>query len=319
MLSRVAVVGAGGHVGRHIISELKKTGKHTITALTRTDSTSTLPDGIGIAHVDYNDPTSLVAALQGQEILIITLSVTSPPDTQAKLVDAAIAAKVQWVLPNDWGIDADHPGLLEDIVICRPKLEFRKWLDTKDISYISSVTGFWYEWSLAAPEAFGFNILGKSATIFDDGNIKITTSTWPQVGRYVASLLSLPVSHPDPAVPSLSHFKNRVVYTSSFTISQNDMFESLLRVTGSSRADWKIVTESSQERYRAGTEAMLKGEYYPGFARHLYTRNFFPDGAGEFEYRKGTINAALGLPKEDLDEATKAAVARAVELQGKPF
>lgn len=39
---------------------------------------------------------------------------------------------------------------------------------------------------------------------------------------------------------------------------------------------------------------------------------FFPDGSGDFEGGKGTQNALLGLLEEDIDEATKVAIQRAV-------
>jgi hypothetical protein len=42
-----------------------------------------------------------------------------------------------------------------------------------------------------------------------------------------------------------------------------------------------------------------------------YTRVFYPDGAGNFEDSKGTQNVLLGLPEEDIDEATKIAIQRA--------
>jgi hypothetical protein len=42
-----------------------------------------------------------------------------------------------------------------------------------------------------------------------------------------------------------------------------------------------------------------------------YSRVFYPDGSGDFESSKGTSNAVLGLPEEDIDEATKIAVERA--------
>ena len=43
----------------------------------------------------------------------------------------------------------------------------------------------------------------------------------------------------------------------------------------------------------------------------MYTRVFFPDGSGDFESNKGTLNAVLNLPVEDLDEATGRAIERA--------
>lgn len=48
-------------------------------------------------------------------------------------------------------------------------------------SYISISTGFWYEWSLAMPAAFGIDFANRAVTFFDEGDTKICTSTWPQV------------------------------------------------------------------------------------------------------------------------------------------
>ncbi|KAL5372675.1 hypothetical protein DPSP01_013336 [Paraphaeosphaeria sporulosa] len=65
---------ADGNVGRFITSALLKTGKHTITAITRTDSQSKLPDNVTIAKDDYSNHTSLVSALKCHDALVITPS-----------------------------------------------------------------------------------------------------------------------------------------------------------------------------------------------------------------------------------------------------
>jgi len=82
-------------------TELLKTGRHTVTAITRHDSTAALPPGIKTTKVNYDDPATLVAALQGQDALIITMNTQAPPDTQSKLLRAAAEAGVPWVLPNE--------------------------------------------------------------------------------------------------------------------------------------------------------------------------------------------------------------------------
>ena len=170
--------------------------------------------------------------------------------------------------------------------------------------------GFWYEWSLAIPAAYGIDLAKHDAVLFDEGENKISTSTWPQVGRAVASLLSLPIkAEGDDKDRCLERYRNGHVYVNSFTVSQKDMLESALRVTGTKIEDWKITKEPSGERYKAGLEAMKGGDRM-GFARQMYTRVFFPDDSGNFEKRKGTANELLGLPKEDIDEATKAAIER---------
>jgi hypothetical protein len=48
-------------------------------------------------------------------------------------------------------------------------------------SYIAVWTGFWYEWSLAIPAAFGIDLMNKKATFYDEGETKNFVSTWPQV------------------------------------------------------------------------------------------------------------------------------------------
>jgi hypothetical protein len=42
----------------------------------------------------------------------------------------------------------------------------------------------------------------------------------------------------------------------------------------------------------------------------MYTRVFYPDGCGDFEHNKGTLNKVLDLPHEDIDEAIKVAIER---------
>jgi hypothetical protein len=152
------------------------------------------------------------------------------------------------------------------------------------------------------PSAFGFDLDNRIATLFDDGETPISVSTWPQIGRAVAALLSLPLD-------KLEAYRNKQVYINSFTITQKEMLASLQRVTGTSESDWTITKQSVTERYSQGQVELGKGDRV-GFVKMMYSRIFFPDGNGNFEKRRGLANAALGLPKEDLDEATKRATDR---------
>ena len=131
-----------------------------------------------------------------------------------------------------------------------------------------------------------------------------------QVGRAVAALLSLPIASTGAGKATcLEDFANKVIYMSSFTVSQKDMFASVLRVTDTSVSDWSITEEPARERYATGMKQIQAGEK-EGFAKMLYTRVFYDDGVGDVERSRGTVNAALGLPEEDIDEATKVAIER---------
>ena len=290
---------------------LLESGRFNITAITRPESTSELPPSIKVAKASNDDHDALVSALRGQDILLITLSVTAPPDTESKLIRAAAGAGVPWVMPNHWGCD-----ILEDVAKDVPGFG-KVGQAHRDIaaagvsSFLSLATGFWYEWSLAIPPSFGFDFPSKSATFFDDGETAISISTWPQVGRAVTALLSLPIKPQDENTERcLEHFKNQIVYVNSFTISQKDMFESVLRVTGDKPEDWTINKEPARERYASAMEALQSGDRM-AYVRMMYTRLFYDDGCGDFEARRGVSNEILELPKEDLDEATARAIERA--------
>ncbi|KAF1818253.1 NAD(P)-binding protein [Dissoconium aciculare CBS 342.82] len=302
-LKNVAIVGAGGNSGKFMAEALVAGGKHTVTAITRHESKSPIPSGVQVAKVDYDDHESLVAALKGQDALIITLGVTAPHDQQRRLLRAAAEAKVPWVLPNEWSPDTEDEGVVRDVraFTDRPKIREEIAAEGK-LAYISVTTGFWYEWSVPIPSAFGFDIDNRTATLFDEGETPISVSTWPQIGRAVAALLSLPSD-------KLEAYRNKQVYINSFTITQKEMLASLQRVTGTSESDWTIIKQSVTERYSQGQVELGKGDRV-GFVKMMYSRIFFPDGNGNFEKRRGLANAALGLPKEDLDEATKRATDR---------
>ncbi|KAF4618135.1 hypothetical protein G7Y89_g14973 [Cudoniella acicularis] len=245
-IKNIAIVGAGGNLGSHIIASLLAKGEHTITILTRPESTSVFPTGITIKNIDYSSHSSLVSALHGQDALIITMAVAAPPDQEASLITAAAEAGVKWIMPNEWGQDFSNPALVKELLFLGPRLEkTRKLIEDLGVSSWLLVTcGFWYEYSLAGTEwRYGFDFKERTVTFYSDGMQKINTSTWPQIGRAAASLLSfkiLPDDEDDTSEAILSRFKNKRCYMSSFLISQKDMWESVMRVTGTGESDWKI-------------------------------------------------------------------------------
>ncbi|KAE8141499.1 hypothetical protein BDV38DRAFT_296179 [Aspergillus pseudotamarii] len=307
-IRRVAVIGAGGTVGKPIAQELLTTGKHTVTALTRTGSQSTLPEGIQTVPVDYDNEASLLSALQGQDALIITLPVTVAPDTQSQLIQAAAKAGVKYVMPNVWGCDLMNDALVNSgLGWERLRRAFDEIEKTGVSSWVSLICGFWYEHSVSlGPPTFGFSFAEKKMVLFDDGETKINVSTPAQCGRAVARLLSLKVFPEDENDQSvtLSRWLNKPVYISSFRIAQKEMFESWKRVTGEKDGAWTVAYESSRERYETGLERMKNGDH-GGFLQAMYSRVLFPNGDGDYESKYALANESLGLPQEDLDEHTR--------------
>lgn len=282
-----------------------------------------MPEGIQIARVDYasDDDTVLVEVLRGQQVLLITMNVMAPPDTMIKLIRAAAKAGVPYIEPNWYGHDAANDSLCDDSLLTPNRDRVIAEITRLGVSsYLFLVCNFWYEFSLGGgPDRFGFDFHKRSLTIYDGGDVSINTSTWPQTCRAIAKLLSLkelPDDENDQS-PTLSQFRNRSVYVSSFRLTQREMFESVKRVTKTTDADWTITQESVAQRFKEGQEGM-KVHNWNVFTKMLYSRMFFANGDGDYESRRGLDNKLLGLPVEDLDEATAEGI-RMAENNEVPF
>ncbi|KAL3459326.1 hypothetical protein BJX64DRAFT_301422 [Aspergillus heterothallicus] len=312
-IERVAIVGAGGSIGKHLTAALVATGKFTITAITRPGSTNPIPAGVQTARIDYTNTdddgnAALVSALRNQQALIITMNVFAPRDTILTLLRAAAKAGVPYILPNWYGHDAANDSLCEDSMLRENRDRIISEITNLGVSaYLFLVCGFWYEFSLGGgPDRFGFDFAKRTFLRFDAGDVAINTTTWPQCGRAVAGLLSLKMLPEDEAdkEPTLARFANGSVNVSSFRVTQNEMFESVKRVTGTGDGDWVISQGSVQDRFREGQEG-LKVQNWAAFPKMLYSRMFFANGGGDYESTRGLDNDVLGLPVEDLDEATR--------------
>ena len=286
-----------------------KTGKHTVTALTRQDSKASLPENVHVIKVNYDDESSIINALKGQQFLVITLAAgTTAKDVSGRIMTTAKKAGVHYIMPNAYGYpvegDLNKPrqGDIYGEMVRHQILEAQ----SGPTSSIALACGFWYEFSLAMGERlFGFTLKDRKVTFFDDGKRKISVSTWSQCGRALAALLSLPRSGQS---NSLTDFKNKNVIVYSFSISQRDMLDSLNRVLGTTDTDWTITYESSAKRIQEGHEELAKGVFI-GFVKVLYGEIFLPsNNVSDYATTLSTSNSVLDLPKEDLDEATKRAV-----------
>ncbi|KAF2649190.1 NAD(P)-binding protein [Lophiostoma macrostomum CBS 122681] len=303
-LQKIAIVGASGRFGTNITEDLIKSGKHTITALTRLDSTSKEPEGVNVVRVDYADHAGLVSALRGQQMLIITLSGMTPPEVHSGIVKAAIEAGVPYIMPNAYGFDYTNKTLIEGEMYSKGVVKLINEIRELGGSHLVLCCGFWFEWSITAGlEWYGFDIKNRKVVFFDDGKTKINTTTWKTCGKAIAALLALPEKAENGQGPAVEQWVNKPLFVSSFHVSQRDMLDSLNRVLGTTDKDWDISYEPTEKRVADGFKEMQGGDM-KGFAKSMYSRIFYPDGSGEYE-SKGLANETLGLPKEDIDEAMK--------------
>lgn len=315
-------------MGGYFTKWLLQGGKHTVTALTRQDSQAQFPAGVHVARYTPDDPASLERALHNQQFLVITLpsgGISADAAAQAHalhlaLVRAAAAAGVPYVMPNAYGPDPLNEAMMRQVLIGDAFGQVKAEVERLGVSkWVVLATGFWYEWSLVGDGAhrFGCDFAARTMTFFDDGAEKITTTTWDQCGRALAAYLSLPMlPHDDDddkakadasstSTPTVDTWANRAIYIKSFRVSQQDLFASAQRVTGTTAADWSVTHVASQARVAAAQHKLqTPATQFEGFSELLYTRIFFPTGEGDHA-RRGLANAALGLPEEDMDAATE--------------
>jgi uncharacterized protein YbjT (DUF2867 family) len=289
-------------MGSHILqSLLSRPTKHSITILSRPESSSPFPSSVKVLKVDYTSASSITTALQNIDFLIITLPATASPDLHPRIVQAAAAAGVKYIMPNYFGYALSDPSSPRTPDPILDAFE-RSVNDVRNagVTFIALACGFWYEWSLGIGQNwYGFDIKARKVTFYDDGLKKINTSTWGLCGDAVAAILD----------GDLDQWANKAVHVSSFLVSQRDMLDSLHRVLGTSDADWEIEYQGSEERVKEAMSELQAGNRM-GFPKALYAKTFFADGRGDFETKYGLDNGKLGLKGEELDEATR----RTVEL-----
>jgi hypothetical protein len=275
---------------------------------------------VEVARVDYDDELSLIDALRGQQVLLICMSFFAPPGSQDKIIAAAAKAGVPYIMPNAWSCDISDKKLIEEACLGNVLEGIKAVEDAGVSSWITMCPSFWYEYSLAlGPGWYGFDIPNKKVTFFGDGKVRINSSTWDQCGRAIAKFLSLKELPDDDndTSPTVSQWKNKPLYISSFLVSQRDMLDSLNRVQGTTDADWTIEHEDCEDRYARGKKMLAAGDI-SGFSIALYTRVFYPNGGGNFEEKQTLANEILQLPQEELDESTRKAITM-TENEWNPF
>ena len=146
-IKNVAIVGGSGRIGTAILNALLATNCFNITAISRANSKPTFPSTVTVKKGHYSNSDFLVSVLQGQDAFIYVLGIGTPYETAMALADAAIAAKVPWVLPNEYGSDNLHPlmGGGQGFVV-RDKVDGFEKLQNSDCNVVAYVNGCWYDY-----------------------------------------------------------------------------------------------------------------------------------------------------------------------------
>ncbi|PQE21153.1 isoflavone reductase family protein [Rutstroemia sp. NJR-2017a BVV2] len=252
-----------------------------------------------IKEVDYDLPESLKAALTGIDALIIVLNIGSIPDTEYKLIEAAAATGVKWILPTEFGGDSGNEEI-RALPISAVKIGVRERIEELGMKWAGLTSGPWLDWSLKAG-AFQIDVPNRKVMFINGGTPKFNTTDLETVGLAAARLITLPSGE-------LEKFANRFVYVRSYLTSQKEIFEAVKKVSSTSDADWIITEKDAGTWIREGWETLKSGDFN-GMVAVLYGHYMKGGPTSNFEAVREISNDILGLPVEDLEEGIKKALA----------
>ncbi|KAK8090836.1 hypothetical protein PG994_000341 [Apiospora phragmitis] len=301
----ITVVGAAGNLGSAILSALLAQGIHTVSVITRADSKS-IKDRIlaaaGVARVHrggYDDAAFLAEALKGQDALVLAVG-HGGYDAQEPLMRAAARAGVAWVVPCEFGSDRTNARLFADVgaLLMAAKEKHRALAEELGLRWLGVVNNPWLDFCMRGGY-FGVDAGQKTATLWTDCTAKANLATLDRVGQSLAALLGLPQDE------LAARYGNSWIYFSSFRASQRHLFESVLRVTGTTEKEWQVTHKSLEQDVRR--QAAAEEANGNPFARAMLLFPLtFAEGYGGDYNDKLVDYELLGLEKEEnMDEVIK--------------
>lgn len=290
-IKNVALIGANGKIGPHVLKALQDSETFKVTVLTRASSKSTYPSSVNQAKVGDDLPSDdLVKALQGQDALVMTFS-GSMTDDSIKLIDAAQKAGVKRIIPADFGsCDSSDPRSLDLIPLYIEKKKVRDYLqklisEGSSVTWTSIVCGHFFDFGLKSG-LLSIHFSNKKAWVFDGGDIKWSATMLSSIGLAVVGVLK----HEEET-------KNKMVYIQSINLTQNELLSAVEKYTGT-KFD---VQQVSSNDFKKERKQQLETK---GFDHDAIEDLVSVEGIvnGNWETKENFVNDLLQLPKENLDD-----------------
>jgi hypothetical protein len=303
-IRNVMVVGASGNTGRPITEKLLQSG-FSVSALTRTTSTSTFPAEVNVVKSDYTTD-DLARAFRGQDAVVSTIATFSTQE-QISIIDAMIAAGVKRFVPSEFGVDTSDPRVVELLPPTKGKVDTIAYLKTKQdkLSWTGLIVGGYFDWAMLVG-GLGWNLRNQTVTVYDSGDQLWEATNINRIAQSVAACLQ---------TEHYEETKNRYVFINSFTVSQNQVIAELEKAMG---AKLTIERVQSSEMAASARQELATGEveystgsaYVKGSIGLIACQIYNMDGFNNFSQTRGLWNDRLGLPKESLEETVREVVAQ---------
>lgn len=298
---KVAILGASGQLGKPTVEALLKAGVHAVTAIQRTDATSTLPDGVAVKKGNLEDEEFLASALQGQDVLVLMPPLSHIVSLQEPAVRAAAKAGVPYIFPSEFGPDPFATKLIEQNELLQAKKKIRDLIDELGVSsWVSVAVGPWLDGNLGNG-LWGIDVKERKATIWGGADSLVSTASVDYTGKAVAAAIGLPED-------KLQRFKGNAIYVPSLLVSQRDVLSAVQQAAGTNDADWNIQTRPVADVISEYENGIKAGNEFSHYVKFLVT-HFITNSGADFQSKIVAENIAdlkqLGLEGETIADAVR--------------
>jgi saccharopine dehydrogenase-like NADP-dependent oxidoreductase len=153
LIRKVIIIGAGGHLGPHLVSAFDTDPHFQVSILSRASSDcSRFPSHIPSYCVGENYDTSeseLVELLRGQDAIISAIAAQAVQQ-QKTIINAALKAGVKYFVPSEFGHDTRNEQLAQLLppFLVTQKRQIVEYLQSKEVEglkWTAFVTGPFFE------------------------------------------------------------------------------------------------------------------------------------------------------------------------------
>ncbi|KAI0139136.1 NmrA-like family protein [Hypoxylon sp. NC0597] len=291
-LRKVVVVGASttgmANLGSFVVEALKADATFEVTVVSR-KSSATNPDGVKVLKLADDLPLGeLEKAFAGQDAVVMATNF-QVFGQEEKFIDAAIKAGVKRFIPSEFGSNTRNQNTLAMFPMMGAKARVISELKAKEsdgITWTAICAGMIADTGLTTG-FFGYDLQGHTATIWEDGNRKFSSSTRENIGKAVCGVLK----HPEITA-------NQYIFVSSFETSMNELLSALEKAQG---VKYSISYTKVEDEVKEGKAMLAKGDFMKAH-KLMLAANLLPGYGNNFAEEEKLWNDRLGVPRENVDE-----------------
>lgn len=292
-LKNIALIGASGDLGSHILEKLQASGQFNIRVLRRPTSHASFPPTVKVIDVLLDDVESLTEALRDQDAVVSALGTSQIPQ-QEHLAEACIRAGVQRLIPAEFG--ADIPNLkVQSLPTFHPHTRIHKAVieacETSSLTYTFVHNGVFLDWGIE--HGFMFGISDYKPLIIDDGNLVCSATTVTSIADAVVGILNNP-----------SETRNRDVYIEDIKLTQNKFYELAKKAAPSKPWEFKYA-KLDDLTAGADTEISQWKRTEQAAVPYLYRALLDPEYGGSFTQVDNELLGLKGKTEGDVIEIIK--------------